>query len=110
MTAPAPIASIPFLQGEQPVFAEPWEARIFAIVLALHASGNFAWPRFQGLLSDKIKKSEAEGHCDPYYESWFEAAETLIEELHLADHLSIDKEVARLRPDDKTIRHTQTTA
>jgi nitrile hydratase accessory protein len=97
--------STPFEPGQDRVFAEPWEARIFAIVVALHQAGRFEWKDFSALLADTIRASEAAGHCEPYYEHWFEAAETLIERLGLVDHAAIDAEVEVLRPDDRTVHH-----
>lgn len=103
---------IPLLDGpaaipsstDGPVFVEPWEARIFAVVVALHEAGAFAWPAFQKLLIEEIGKAEAAGRSRPYYESWLAAAERLFEMLGLAVGPEIDAEVRRLRPDDRTIR------
>lgn len=96
-------AAIPSSE-EGPVFVEPWEARIFAIVVALHNRGAFAWSEFQKLLIEEIGAAEASGRNRPYYESWLAAAERLIEKLDLAMSAEIDAEVQRLRPDDRTIR------
>lgn len=90
--------------ADGPVFIEPWEARVFAMVVALHDGGAFAWPEFQKLLIDEIGKAEAAGRSRPYYESWLAAAERLFEQLGLAADAEIDAEVRRLRPDDRTIR------
>jgi len=89
--------------GDAPVFQQPWEARIFAIVLSLHQQGAFQWADFQALLIDEIKRTESEGAYRGYYENWFAAAERLIQSLEIANDSEIDAEVARLRPDDRTI-------
>lgn len=96
-------ASVPSSENG-PIFVEPWEARIFAVVVALHEAGAFAWPAFQKLLIEEIGKVEAAGRSRPYYESWLAAAERLFETLGLAMGIEIDAEVRRLRPDDRTIR------
>ncbi|MFK8253619.1 nitrile hydratase accessory protein [Ancylobacter terrae] len=63
-------------------FAAPWEAQIFAIVVMLHERGLFEWADFAARLSTRIH-----AHADePYYQSWFEAAATL-----LADHGLVDE-------------------
>jgi nitrile hydratase accessory protein len=97
------IATIP-AGGDGPVFIEPWEARVFALVVALHRRGAFAWPDFQALLIDEIGASERSGRNRPYYESWLAAAERLLEALGLAARAEIDATVACLRPDDRTVR------
>ena len=88
---------------DAPVFQQPWEARIFAIVVSLHDQGAFEWARFQGLLIDEIKRTESDGDYRDYYENWFAAAERLIASLDIAEEQEIDAEVAKLRPDDRTI-------
>ncbi len=94
--------SIPH-QGDEPVFREPWEARIFAIVASLHDQGMFEWKTFQSLLIDEIQRTESAGECRDYYENWLSAAERLIQSLNIAQPDEVDAEVIKLRPDDRTI-------
>ncbi|WP_439817088.1 nitrile hydratase accessory protein [Zavarzinia sp. CC-PAN008] len=82
------------------VFAEPWEARIFAIVVALSRQGRFPWVDFHTRLAAEIAAEPDQA----YYESWLHAAEDLLASLALLSHAETDAEVARLRPDDRTIR------
>jgi nitrile hydratase accessory protein len=89
-----------FPGGDAPVFAEPWEARIFAIVVALNGQGRFPWVDFHRRLAEEI----AEDADRPYYLAWLLAAEHLLEDLSLVARDETDAEVARLRPDDRTIR------
>ena len=88
---------------DAPVFQQPWEARIFAIVVSLHDQGAFEWSTFQALLIDEIKRTESEGNHRDYYENWFAAAERLIASLDIVGEQEINAEVARLRPNDRTI-------
>ena len=90
--------------AEGPVFAEPWEARVFALVVEMNARGLFAWTEFQSLLVDEIRRGEGEGLCRPYYVNWMLAAERLFEQRGLVAREATDAEVERLRPDDRTIR------
>ena len=90
--------------GNTPVFAEPWEARTFALVVELNRQRLFAWKAFADLLAEEIARSEREGLCRPYYLNWHIAAERLIEGLDLTRRSDIDSVVAELRPDDRTIR------
>ena len=47
---------------EGPVFKEPWEAQAFAMTLALHERGVFAWPEWAETLGAEIKRAHAAGH------------------------------------------------
>ena len=60
-----------------PVFAEPWQARIFALVARLAMDGHCAWDDFQALLSDEIRARGAPDGSD-YYRRWLAAAERLV--------------------------------
>jgi nitrile hydratase accessory protein len=56
------------------VFAAPWEAQIFAIVVELHEAGHFAWREFADRLG-----AEIDAHPEQrYYESWADAAMELL--------------------------------
>ena len=43
---------------EAPVFAEPWEAQAFALVVELHKQGAFSWIEWAETLSGVIKEDE----------------------------------------------------
>ncbi|MCE2519958.1 MAG: nitrile hydratase accessory protein [Alphaproteobacteria bacterium] len=67
----------PVRPGEERTFDEPWQARIFAMVNAMHGAGHYDWRAFQELLIDEIAShGSADGH--DYYERWLAAAERLI--------------------------------
>lgn len=100
---PADMA-IPTGRDGDPVFAEPWEARIFAMVVNAFEQGRFEWIEFQQLLIEEIRHGEATGEPRPYYLNWALAAEKLFEILGTVERNAIDRRVAELRPDDKTIR------
>ncbi len=67
--------------GEGPRFTAPWQARVFALVVALAEQGRFPWPEFQRRLIEEV----ARDGDDPehYYECWLAAAERLVRELPL---------------------------
>jgi nitrile hydratase accessory protein len=75
------------LPGE-PVFAAPWEARTFALTLALHQRGLLAWDEWTAALGQAISRGEG-----AYYEQWLEALEELVVAHGLcdADHLRADQ-------------------
>ena len=78
--AAAAVPGIP-CDAEGPVFREPWEAHAFAMALALHARGVFAWPEWAATLSDEIKRAQAAGDPDTgetYYRHWLATLENLV--------------------------------
>lgn len=67
---------------EGPVFAEPWEAQAFALVVQLCDAGHYTWPEWAKVFSAELASAkDAELRGDPvpsYYEHWLVAAEKLI--------------------------------
>jgi nitrile hydratase accessory protein len=66
---------------EGPVFREPWEARAFAMAVALHARGLFTWTEWAAALARQIKHAQSEGDPDTgetYYLHWVKTLETLV--------------------------------
>jgi nitrile hydratase accessory protein len=62
--------------AEGPVFAEPWQAQAFALVLSLHAAGRFSWPEWAAALSAELARDPADDAG--YYEHWVAALEGLV--------------------------------
>jgi nitrile hydratase accessory protein len=72
------------LDNDSPVFNEPWEARAFAMTLALHERGVFTWPQWADALSKQIAQAHAAGDADlgdTYYQHWLRALESLVKNL-----------------------------
>ena len=63
------------LDGDEPVFNEPWEAQAFALVIGLYEKGAFSWNEWAEVLSNTIHADEG---CKPYYELWLQALETIV--------------------------------
>ena len=64
-----------------PVFAEPWQAQVFAMTLHLHQRGLFSWPEWAAALAAQIKTAQAAGDPDlgnTYYQHWLAALESLV--------------------------------
>jgi nitrile hydratase accessory protein len=57
------------------VFAEPWEAQVFALAVNLHDGGAFTWPEW----AETLGKALRDAPDRPYYESWLAALETIVE-------------------------------
>lgn len=67
--------------GGEPVFAAPWEAHAFAVVVSLHEKGLFTWPEWTAALSAEIKSAQAAGDRDTgetYYAHWLAALEGML--------------------------------
>ncbi len=64
--------------ADAPVFAEPWQAEAFAMVVALHERGLFSWSEWADALSAEVKSSDAAPDGSDYYERWLRALEKLL--------------------------------
>jgi nitrile hydratase accessory protein len=63
------------------VFSEPWEAKAFAMAVALHAKGLFTWTEWAEALSAEIRRAQKYGDPDTgrtYYHHWLAALEKLV--------------------------------
>ena len=63
--------------NDERVFAEPWEAQAFALVVALNERGVFSWSEW----SEAVAAAPEEG----YYERWLATLERLLTERGVAD-------------------------
>src|SRR6202012_2281442 len=66
--------------AEEPVFAEPWEARAFAMVVSLHERGLYTWAEWADALPTRIG-ADATGDPDlgdSYYHHWLGALEDVL--------------------------------
>jgi nitrile hydratase accessory protein len=63
-----------------PTFANPWQARAFALAVALNEAEHLDWPSWSRLLGDEIARrtpagSDMSASDDAYYECWIAALE-----------------------------------
>lgn len=94
ITAVADVAPLP-CDAAGPVFAEPWQAQAFAMVIALHGKGLFTWPEWAEALSHEVKAGAVQesGMADDgsrYYEFWLEALEHIAIAKGVSTHQGID--------------------
>jgi nitrile hydratase accessory protein len=73
-------AALPRENGEL-VFAAPWEARAFAMAVAVVEAQGLDWDVFRHRLMDAI----AEQPGRPYFESWSAALEAMVIDLGISD-------------------------
>jgi nitrile hydratase accessory protein len=67
------------------VFAEPWEARAFAMAVTLFENGRFSWNEFREHLVEEIARADSAAalgdapvEAGAYYECWLRALEKLL--------------------------------
>jgi nitrile hydratase accessory protein len=65
-------------RGGEPVFAAPWQAQAFALVVSLHGQGLFTWPEWAEALGREIAAAGPHGTGEHYYEHWLSALEKLL--------------------------------
>ena len=66
---------------QQQVFAEPWEAHVFAIAVKLSEKGLLKWSEWSDALAEEIKEAKEQGQPDfgnTYYQFWLSALETML--------------------------------
>ena len=64
--------------GDGVVFAAPWEAKAFALVVHLYQQGQFTWQEWVDVFSGEIAADRERVPATPYYELWLTAAEKLL--------------------------------
>lgn len=87
------VASIP-RDADGPVFREPWEAQAFAMAVALHERGLFAWNEWATILASEIKRAQAEGDPDTgetYYRHWLAALECIVADKGVTDSQTLTR-------------------
>jgi nitrile hydratase accessory protein len=85
LSAPDPLAlpGLP-LDGDEPVFREPWEAQAFALAVRLSAQGAFTWAEWARALSRQLARDPGDDGSR-YYHHWVAALEALTADRGLAD-------------------------
>ena len=73
-----------------PVFAEPWQAQAFAMVIVLHSQGVFTWTEWAEALSIEIARHSHADDGTRYYEFWLEALEHVCIAKTISTHDGID--------------------
>ncbi|MEF8888287.1 MAG: nitrile hydratase accessory protein [Haloarculaceae archaeon] len=81
------------------VFDAPWQARAFALTVALRREGDFPWEAFQTRLVEELEASEedstaAENTEAAYYDAWLTAFERLLLEAEVLDDEELTERVA----------------
>ena len=89
-----------------PVFAEPWQAQVFALAVRLSAQGHFTWKEWTDTLAAELKAAAQRGETDDgsrYYEYWLAALERLVVARKLTEREAL---LAEKEAWAKAYRHT----
>lgn len=89
------LPSIPRDDNDQPVFGEPWQAAVFAMVLRLHEQQVFTWTEWAACLSEEIAENQAatcnaESTEAAYYHCWLRSLERLLVEKSVGTRRQLD--------------------
>ena len=106
------LAALPLLpcDEEGPVFAEPWQAQAFAVIVKLTEAGKVTWKEWANRLGAVFREAEERGEFDTgqrYYEHWLIALERLAVEKNLTKWEDLAEERERIRANDHHHREDQ---
>ena len=106
------LADLPLLPRDDdgPVFAEPWQAQAFAMVVELTEAGTLTREEWADHLGVVFKEAEARGEYDTgqrYYDHWLTALERVVVEKNLAGWEDLSKEGESIRENDHHNREHQ---
>jgi nitrile hydratase accessory protein len=82
---PSGVAAFAFAEGvprdaDGPVFAEPWQAQVFALAVRLSEAGYFTWREWADELAVVLREAATREPRDDgshYYDHWLSALERL---------------------------------
>lgn len=99
-TAPQPLernagalaasVGLPKSANGEPVFAEPWQATVFAMTVRLHEQGMFSWADWAEALSAELHKPDRRADGSDYYDCWVAALSRLLTQLSVASDQEIE--------------------
>ena len=106
------LADLPLLprDDEGPVFAEPWQAQAFAVVVELTEAGTITREEWAERLDAALKEAEERGEYDTgerYYDHWLTALERVVVDKNLAGPEDLAKEGESIRAHDHHNREHQ---
>ena len=112
MNRPPPLADLHLLPRDEsgPVFAEPWQAQAFAVVVDLTEAGKITRQEWADRLGAVLKEAEARGEHDTgrrYYDHWLTALERLVVEKNMTDWAELAHEGETIREGDHHRREEQ---
>ena len=112
MPKPNDLAGLPLLprDDEGPVFAEPWQAQAFAVVVELIEAGRLTQREWAERLGSVLEEAERRGEYDTglrYYDHWLTSLERLLVEKDITGWDHLEKEAKFIRENDHHRRQLQ---
>jgi nitrile hydratase accessory protein len=74
-----------YLEDDEPVFQEPWQAQAFALAVHLIESGRITWDEWAATLGEEIARAGEREDGSGYYELWLRALEQWVTRAELVD-------------------------
>jgi nitrile hydratase accessory protein len=88
LSKPDPKGEAPaWRDDDAPPFAEPWEAKAFALTLQLYEAGHFTWREWADTLGEVLAEAGARKPAEDgadYYRCWLTALERLADAKQLS--------------------------
>lgn len=84
----------PAAPPEPPAFAEPWQARAFALMLKLREGGHFTANEWSAALGGALREPNSASDEASYYTHWLSALESLVLAKGLTDTQSLSSRKA----------------
>ena len=107
-------AAIPGVCEGEPLFHAPWQARIFALIVALVKKNHFPWKTFQEQLvaaikqnNDGVNQQSAQHVEQDYFDSWLAAAEETLKINGFLTDDDVAEQIKQIRLSVKAIRDSQ---
>ncbi|WP_375175604.1 nitrile hydratase accessory protein [Pseudooceanicola sp.] len=113
-----PGLNIPGLEGDNPHFFAPWQAKLFALTVHLNEGGHFTWGDWVTAFSARIGSAAPlpdaatpEDHAEDYYLTWLDTLEAVLTERGMAEAAVIRemaetwRRAARATPHGTPIRY-----
>ena len=112
MPKPNDLIDLPLLPRDDdgPVFAEPWQAQAFAVVVELIEAGKITRQEWSDYLGLVLKEAEEQSEYDTgyrYYNHWLVALERVVVEKKLTGWEDLKKEGEFIRENDHHRREHQ---
>jgi len=105
MTTVKQLLDLPFLPRDEegPVFAEPWQAQAFAVVVRLIETGRISPAEWTNRLSAVLNRAismDANDSASRYYEHWLQALEEILLNNNLTCELDLLAEQQHIKEND----------
>jgi nitrile hydratase accessory protein len=81
------------------VFSQPWQARAFALAVALCETGRYPWTEFRSRLIEEVGAGDGEEGTG-YYQCWLEALERLVEDTGIVSPAEVVERVRLIEHED----------